>query len=97
MTTIANLDAKRNVGRDASILECVLRNVDIPNYVLEEQELTTFVTSLVVNCWTVGMHVLDTVAKHALPFVRHVMHLNPIAQWIDICDFLADIILSIQK
>ena len=97
MTTIANLDAKRNVGRDANTSGSVPKNVDIPNYVVEEQEPTTCVTSLVVNCWTVGMHVLDTVAKHALPSVRHVMHLNPIAQWIDIFDFPADIVLRIQK
>ena len=97
MTTIANLDAKRNVGRDASILEFVLRNVDIPNFVLEEQERTTFAKKLVVNSWTVGMHVLDIVAKHAHPSVRHVIHLTPIAQWIDIYDFPADIILATQK
>ena len=97
MTTIANLHAKRNVGRDASIMEFVLRNVDIPNFVLEEQERTTCVTILVVNCWTVGMHVLDTVVKYALPSVRHVIHLNSIAQWIDIFYFPADIVLRIQK
>ena len=95
--TIANLDAKRNVERDASILGFVLKNVDIPNYVLEEQEQTTFATSLVVNCWTVGIHALDTVAKHALPHVRYVIHLNPIAQWIDICDFPADTIIATPK
>ena len=94
---IANLDAKRNVGRDANILEFVLRNVDIPNFVLEEQERTTCVTILVVNCWTVGMHVLDTVANHVLLPVRHVIHLNSIAQWIDIYDFPVDIILTMQK
>ena len=77
--TIANLDAKRNVERDASILGFVLKNVDIPNYVLEERERTACVMSLVVNCWTVGMHALDTVAKYALPSVCHVIHLNPIA------------------
>ena len=97
MTTIANLDAKRNVGRDASIMEFVLRNVDIPNFVLEEQERTTFATSLVVNCWTVGMHVLDTVAKHALLPVQPVIHLNSIVQWINMCDCPAVIILTMQK
>ena len=97
MTTIANLDAKRNVGRDANTSGSVPKNVDIPNYVVEEQEPTTCVTSLVVNCWTVGMHVLDIVAKHALLSVRHVIHLNFIAQWIDIYDFPADIILATQK
>ena len=97
MTTIANLDAKRNVGKDASISGFVLKNVDTPNFVLEEKERTTCATSLVVNCWTVGMHVLDIVAKHALLSVRHVIHLNFIAQWIDIYDFPADIILATQK
>ena len=95
--TIANLDAKRNVERDASMSGSVLKNADIPNYVLEEQERKTCVTSLVVNCWTVGMHVLDTVAKLALLSVLHVIHPNPIAQWIDIYDFPADIILATQK
>ena len=97
MTIIANLDAKRNVERDANILGFVQKNVDIPNYVLEEQERKTCVTSLVVNCWTVGMHVLDTAAKYALPSVRHVIHLNSIAQRIDMYNFLADIILATQK
>ena len=75
----------------------VLKNVDIPIYVLEEQERTTFAKKLVVNCWTVGMHVLDTAAKYALPSVRHVIHLNSIAQRIDMYNFLADIILATQK
>ena len=83
--------------RVASILAFALKNVDIPNYVVEKQEPTTCVKSLVVNCWTVGMHVLDIVAKHAHPSVRHVIHLTPIAQWIDIYDFPADIILATQK
>ena len=95
--TIANLDAKRNVGRDVSILGSVVKNVDIPNYVVEEQEQTTRVTNLVVNFWTVGMHVLDTAAKYALPSVRHVIHLNSIAQRIDMYNFLADIIVATQK
>ena len=97
VTTIVNLDAKRNVGRDANTSGSVPKNVDIPNYVVEEQEPTTCVTSLVVNCWTVGMHVLDTAAKYALPSVRHVIHLNSIAQRIDMYNFLADIILATQK
>ena len=75
----------------------VLKNAVIPNFVVGEQARTTFATSLVVNCWTVGMHVLDIVAKHAHPSVRHVIHLTPIVQWIDIYDFLADIILATQK
>ena len=85
------------MGRGANMSGSVLKNVDIPIYVLEEQERTTFATSLVVNCWTVGMQVLDIVAKHAHPSVRHVIHLTPIVQWIDIYDFLADIILATQK
>ena len=97
MTTIANLHAKRNVGRGANMSGSVQKNVVIPNFVLEEQERTTCVTILVVNCWTVGMHVLDTVAKHVLLSVQHVIHPNFIAQWIDIYDFPADIILATQK
>ena len=97
MTTIANLHAKRNVGRGANMSGSVQKNVVIPNFVLEEQERTTCVTILVVNCWTVGMHVLDTAAKYALPSVRHVIHLNSIAQRIDMYNFLADIILATQK
>ena len=96
-TTIVNLDAKRNVGRDANMSGSVQKNVVIPNYVLEEQERTTFATSLVVNCWTVDMHVLDTVAKHALLPVLLVIHLNSIAQWIDIYDFPADMILIMKN
>ena len=65
VTTIANLDAKRNVGRDANMSGSVPKNADIPNYVVEEQERMKFATNLVVNCWTVVMHVLDTVARYA--------------------------------
>ena len=85
------------MGRGANISGSVQKNAVIPNYVLEEQELTTFATSLVVNCWIVDTHVLDTVAKHALLPVRPVIHLNSIVQWINMCDFPVDIILAMQK